>query len=397
MRKIIGLACIFLASSMVHSLQAAPDSLSAEAEVSVITAAAGGELYTVFGHTTIRIRDPIQDLDKVYNYGTFNFGEPGFYWHFARGYLHYYLDTTRFEWFQRFYLMVHRSLYEQVLRLTSEQRQSLYEFLETNALEENRYYRYDSFLNNCSTKVRDALRETLAGYADFSDSAFTAPRSFRQYIAPYLRRRPWGGFGMNLLLGAPTDRPATAFQSMFLPNQLKDGVAAATVDIEGKSLPLVENIRVYPAPPDESAGTQPFWTPALIFWLVALLLAGLTALEWRARTPFFPVDGVLLVIPGLLGCLLLFLWVGSVRPWTDANFNLMWALPTHLIAGILLFTKRKPRFLGPYFVITTGLTLLLLVSWSLIPQTLPGELLPLVVLFTIRMARLAVSLGKPSV
>jgi len=89
--------------------------------------------------------------------------------------------------------------------------------------------------------------------------------------------------------------------------------------------------------------------------------------------------------------------VGSVRPWTDANFNLMWALPTHLIAGILLFTKRKPRFLGPYFVITTGLTLLLLVSWSLIPQTLPGELLPLVVLFTIRMARLAVSLGKPSV
>lgn len=394
MRKIIGLVCFLFIPAIFYPLEAAPVQLSPQAEVSVITAAAGSELYTIFGHTTIRVHDPANQLDKVYNYGTFNFDEPGYYWHFARGYLHYYLETSQFDSFSRFYLMVHRSLYEQVLRLTQEEKQALYEFLEHNALPENRYYRYDSFLNNCSTKVRDALQQILAGSVTFDDSAFTAPRSFREYIAPYLHQRPWGGLGINLLLGAPIDQPASAFQSMFLPNQLKNILAAAIVTTDSTALPIVENIRVYPAMPASFEKSGMDWTPGLIFWLIGLFLAGVTYLEWRARTVLFPLDGIILGVVGILGILFLFLWFGSARTWTNANYNLVWALPTHLIAAILLFKKRKPRILGKYFTYTTGLTLLLLISWKFVPQTLPVTLLPLVVILTIRTARLAASLGK---
>ena len=58
------------------SSHAAPD--SSRLQVSLITCAPGTELYSVFGHTALRIVDSAANTDIIYNYGTFNFDDPDF-------------------------------------------------------------------------------------------------------------------------------------------------------------------------------------------------------------------------------------------------------------------------------------------------------------------------------
>ena len=54
---------------------AQPDSLmrSPGLQVSIITCGPGTDLYSVYGHSAVRIVDSMRGTDKVYNYGTFDF------------------------------------------------------------------------------------------------------------------------------------------------------------------------------------------------------------------------------------------------------------------------------------------------------------------------------------
>ena len=61
--------------------------------VSVLTCSSGSELYSVFGHTALRVQDSLNGkfYDAVYNYGTFQFSDD-FYLKFAQGRLDYFLS-----------------------------------------------------------------------------------------------------------------------------------------------------------------------------------------------------------------------------------------------------------------------------------------------------------------
>ena len=52
--------------------------LSVYSEISIVTAGPGEELYEKFGHAAIRIKDPVLNLDLIYNYGVFDFNQPNF-------------------------------------------------------------------------------------------------------------------------------------------------------------------------------------------------------------------------------------------------------------------------------------------------------------------------------
>ena len=45
-------------------------------EISLLTCAPGTDLYSLFGHTAIRVRDSRRGMDIVYNYGTFDDTDP---------------------------------------------------------------------------------------------------------------------------------------------------------------------------------------------------------------------------------------------------------------------------------------------------------------------------------
>ena len=124
--------------------------LSNEAEISILTCSPGKELYSLFGHTAIRVRDPKAGMDEVFNYGTFDFDTPHFYLKFAQGLLPYQLSTTSFRNFMLSYQMEERSVYSQRLRLDSLQKQQLFDLLLENYRPENRSYLYNFSLSSAT-------------------------------------------------------------------------------------------------------------------------------------------------------------------------------------------------------------------------------------------------------
>src|SRR5690606_22569898 len=135
--------------------------LSPRAEISIITCGPGEELYSSFGHSAFRVKDPALKLDFAYNYGTFDFNKPNFYIKFAQGKLLYELSVSYFEDFVYNYKIEGRWVKEQVLNLSQDEKNQLFNFLNINAQPENKEYLYDFFFDNCSTKIRDVLEEVL--------------------------------------------------------------------------------------------------------------------------------------------------------------------------------------------------------------------------------------------
>ena len=123
----INLSVLIFLSSIVVSAQLAP--LSAKATVSVLTCATGNESYSLFGHTAVRIADPEQFLDVVYNYGAFDFSTPNFVAKFAKGDLQYFVVADSFSEFIGRYQYEGRSVYEQKLRLSLPLKQQLFDLL----------------------------------------------------------------------------------------------------------------------------------------------------------------------------------------------------------------------------------------------------------------------------
>lgn len=135
--------------------------LSDSSRITLLTVAPGDELYSAFGHTGIRITDYKNNFDVVFNYGTFDFEQHGFYTNFIKGKMRYMISTDRFEDFMAEYAYTKRSVTEQELNLTAEDKQKVFAFLYTNALPENREYYYDFFWDNCATRPRDVFEKVL--------------------------------------------------------------------------------------------------------------------------------------------------------------------------------------------------------------------------------------------
>ncbi|MBR4772955.1 MAG: DUF4105 domain-containing protein, partial [Bacteroidales bacterium] len=150
--------------------------LSPTATASVITCGPGNDFYTTFGHSALRITDTANGIDLVYNYGTFDFDTPHFYWTFAKGKLDYCLARSSFDHFLAVYSYERRYMYEQRLNLTPQELNNLFVMLEWNYLPENRYYRYDLLLDNCATRVRDmvdaAAGKRTIGFDDWEDHSY---------------------------------------------------------------------------------------------------------------------------------------------------------------------------------------------------------------------------------
>ncbi|HNE28922.1 MAG TPA: DUF4105 domain-containing protein, partial [Saprospiraceae bacterium] len=199
---------LLLVLPLTAGSQSAAFPLSDSSFISLITAAPGEELYSTFGHSALRVKDPARNFDRCYNYGTFDFDQPNFYLNFCRGKLLYYLNVERRRDFEYEYLMDRRTLREQTLDLDASQKQQLFDLLQENALPQNREYKYDFFYDNCATRIRDIVEKALL-YQVFFDSTTTKKgTTMRQLLKPYLLDKPWTRFGIDLILGQAADRVA---------------------------------------------------------------------------------------------------------------------------------------------------------------------------------------------
>ncbi len=359
--------------------------LSDSSRISALTCSPGEELYSAFGHNGIRVTDFRNNFDVVFNYGTFDFEQPGFYTNFVRGKMRYMLSTERFGDFLRQYHYEKRTVTEQELNLTTGDKQKIFDFLYNNALPENCEYAYDFFWDNCATRPRDAFEKILGSRIQYhpEDAGFEQKKTMHDMLRIYVHHLPWVDFGFDLILGLPCEVPATPRNQTFLPDYLAKYFDCATVD--GK--PLVTSTKTilsFP-PPVFHTSFRPIHLSTI------LVAAGfiLWLIERKRRNHYYVFDFVLFLAVGLLGTLFLLLWIFSEHYAVPKNLNLLWLVPSHVIIAFFFLKKIKPQWMKFYWGSTAVMMFLLLLFWKWIPQHYNIAFMPLVFLLFLRSSSIA--------
>jgi len=360
--------------------------LSDSSRVSMLTILPGEAVYSEFGHSAFRVRDPARGIDRLYNYGTFDFSDPFFVPKFVYGQLDYYLSVVPYDPAYRHYRSQRRPIIEQHLRLTAEQRTALFRFLEINARPENRMYRYDFLFDNCSTRIRDALEAAVGDAVQFTGQP-DLNQSFRHLLDPWVADRPPLSLGFDLVLGTPADRVATPREVMFLPTHLMAAFDHATLQAGSTTQPLVARTDTTLWFTGYDATERAFPWPRWLAWVGFVAGLGLTLRRARQndRAPGRGLDTALLVFTGLAGGIMFFLWFISEHAVTNSNWNLLWAWPTHLLAAVLVWRHADAAWLRLYLGAAAGTALLTAGGWTLWPQDLHAAVLPLTLLLAVRL------------
>jgi hypothetical protein len=350
--------------------------------ISLLTCTPGDDLYSTFGHSALRVTDSINNDDIVYNYGTFDFSEPGFYLKFVRGKLMYYLSTEDFDSFRDFYNTENRGITEQVLDLTLSEKNRIKYFLQQNLNAENKFYKYDFLFDNCTTRLRDLVEKTADSMVIFSN-VLSHKTTFRQLIYEYLNYndKQWSKLGIDLFLGSKTDATMTTRQVMFLPDYLMKTFDNTKIG----SAPLVASSKNLYQISLEGKHTNVVAHPAFIFSVLFLVIVALSFSKNNSVQKFiYGFDGFIFFITGFLGALILFMWFGTDHAMCKSNYNLLWAWPTHVISAFYINSRKRNTYI--YFKITAIINSALLLTWFLLPQHMNTALIPFVMLLVFRSA-----------
>ena len=310
------------------SLQAQYPLLSKDAEISLLTVSPSeDEVYTVYGHTALRVRDTSKKLDTVFNYGIFDFSKPNFIYRFAKGETDYRLAAQYTRDFLIEYEMRGSEVTEQILDIDSAGKARIWEALMINNRPENRVYRYNFFFDNCATRPAAIIENQTDGKIDY-DAPFKQ-QTFRDLINYCTRNKPWLTFGCDLALGSPTDRIATPHEMMFLPPYLKEAFGTATITgADGSRKKLVSSTKtLVNGLADEERPDTGFFTPLVSCWAFFLVVLAVTFIEWRRKSYFRIVDCLLFLIAGIAGIVLFFLSFVSTHPCVCPNWNIIWLQP----------------------------------------------------------------------
>ena len=353
--------------SIVYPLQAKSFTLSNQAEISVLTCGPANEVYALYGHTAIRVNDPVYKVDLAFNYGVFSFDKPNFIYRFAKGETDYLLYPYKFTNFFEEYKKENRSIYEQVLDLTPKEKQQLFDFLIWNAKEENREYRYNFFFDNCSSRVRDVIEKQVDGKIIFPKES-ADPKTFRQLVKMYHSRDRWLNFGVDLVVCAPADRIATSYEEMFLPDYLMDHFSHARIQTATGSRALVSETRtLYEAPRMLVPGFS-FTDPFIVFLLITGLVIFISVRQFRRKKISALTDYLVYGINGLMGFILLWFVLYSEHPAMSPNYNLVWAMPLNLVFALAWMVKKWRIVTCYYHCFMMGWMILFIIFGKFLPQ-----------------------------
>ncbi len=372
------LILLFLIS---FSTNAQPNQLSPNAEIAVLTFGPGENLNDSFGHNALRIHDPSLGMDIVYGYGEYDFDTPNFYLKFAQGKLNYMMSKHQFSDIYRFYTSYNRTIEAQVLNLTTEEKQRLYEYLVNNYKPENRKYLYDFFYDNCATRIRDVVENAIQEPIEFKAPQNFQPKTFRELIYEHTGRNTWGSFGIDLALGSVIDQEATPYEHMFLPKYIHAFFENATLNASKK---LVKTSVVLHKRLEPLKSNSFLFSPLMIFGILLLIIIYITYSDYKHNKRSKWLDIVLFTITGILGVVILLLWSSTDHTATAKNYNLLWAFPLNLIfIGQLL----KPQITGwfrKYIKFLLIMLTLLALHWMIGVQVYALGLIPLLIALVVR-------------
>jgi hypothetical protein len=336
---LIALTLLCCASLPAHAGVA--DAPGEKLEISLITYGPGDIYWERFGHDAIELRDTASGEEVDFNYGVFNFDEKNFFFNFARGQMHYLIDAEPTTDEQNFYAQAGRSVTRQRLALAPQQAAALRDFLLWNLRPENATYNYDYYVDNCTTRVRDALDRALGGVIKARLSKLPGGMTYRQQTVRLMSAQPWLMLILDLGLGPYADQPLSAWQESFLPEELQKNLRSVAVsDGHGSTQPLVQNETLLsPNRLDAPPATPP--DLRLPLGIAGLIFAALIVVTWRyARLAYALLSTLFLLTAGLVGLVMLILWTLTTHHSAWANANLLLFNP---LAFVLLRAPWQAR------------------------------------------------------
>ncbi len=350
--------------------------------ISLLTCAPGDEIYTLFGHTAIRVKIANQNIDRVYNYGLFNFNTPNFVFRFALGKTDYQLGATTFPYFLAEYEYYNRAVWEQTLNLTLEEKNRLIHLLNDNNKPENRIYRYNFFYDNCATKPRDIISESIIGDIKYTGNI---NETFRSIIHQHTENHLWSEFGIDLCLGSPADKKVSISESMFAPFYLMALFNdAKIIDKEGNERTLIKDKKTIFSPKEVHTTKKTMLSPLVLFSLFFCIILFISYKGIKKRKSYWGIDLLLLSLYGIAGCVLGFLSFISTHPAVYPNYLLLVFNPIHLLAIPFALRRIRKKQKSYYLIIYCILLTFFTVLSPLIPQGFNLAILPLTLCLIIR-------------
>ncbi|MFT4834785.1 MAG: hypothetical protein ACI83W_000193 [Marinoscillum sp.] len=357
--------------------------VSEQAQFSIMTLGPyQDELYSAFGHSAIRLTDPVSNVDWIYNYGVFDFNQENFYWNFAQGKMLYKLGMSRYKPFRDHYIEDDRYIIEQRLNLTQAENQRLADFLSNNYKPENKDYLYNYVYENCATKMRAVLDSVFPGQITYDLSYIQKDKTIRDLMDDYLDNQPWGDWIIDIGLGQQIDKVASPEEYMFLPDYVNLALAKATITKDSTTVPLVsERVQVHISNGAEEENSM--LTPFNFFVIMFFVVGFITNRDFKKNKRTKWIDPIVFTVAGLIGWWVVFLWFGTEHLSKD-NLNILWAIPLHIPFAYMLGIKKFQKFLSYYFLVVSGWYLVLLVIYSALPQPLHMAMIPLILTMVLR-------------
>lgn len=357
--------------------------LSVYSEISIVTAGPGEELYEKFGHSAIRIKDPLLKLDLIYNYGVFDFNAPNFYTNFAEGTMYYILARYDFKYFLESYKRDKRWLKQQVLNLNQVEKQQFFNYLENNVLPENATYLYDPFFDNCATKLRDVTNVILNGTVVLNSEKIPNNKTLRELMNQEIYWNTWGNFGINLIAGTILDIKRNQLAYTYLPDYIFKTFKNGKIKKQGQLKNLVkreDSLLKF----EEASSSPSLFSPFIVFTFILLIVLFITFRDVKNNKRTAYLDFIIFFITGLMGLILAYLWLFSSHKTAPNNFNVLWAFLPNIVVAFFILKGIAKKWLQKYIIallICLGIIPLL---WFLRIQVFPIAVIPLLILLFVR-------------
>jgi hypothetical protein len=345
--------------------------LSKDAHVSVLTCGTGNESYSLFGHTAIRISDPYNNIDVVYNYGAFDFNTPNFVMKFTKGDLQYFAVAHSYADFINEYTYEKRSVYEQELNIPPTLKQRLFDNLNTSLASGESHYTYKFIDKNCTSMVVDIINKTLDTTAIVKNA--DTDITYRTILYPYFNHHFYEKLGTSIIFGKKVDGLGTR---IFLPFELQKSLKKVSFQ---NHLLAPENKTIIEFN-EEAPGS--WWNN----WYTYVILLGFIVLINKKSINLF-----YLIIMGLLGVFFVFVGFYSQHHELAYNYNILLFNPTLL--GLLYFYAVKNKT-GIYRLALFNILSLLIYLVILINKAHLLIVLPLIISSMIILIRVAIQNKK---
>ena len=337
MKRIILFFKVFFVCLCFHSTAKAEsyDSL----QVYLLTCEPHDEIYSLYGHTAIRVVNPRNNMDIAINYGAFDSSSRNFVLRFVFGLTDYMMMVYSYSDFLAEYRYFGSAVHQQHINMSPEEKRVFMAALAESAKPENITYRYNYFYNNCTTKARDIILGAVSGEKVVERPATDEHLTYRDLIHIKTADSPWAAWGNDFLLGVLADVKTTDYEAEFIPDRLMDDFThTVVVDFDGNKRQLVdEDIVVLQSGTPHFKPMEGFpLRPLTVFCILAAIIVIWSMIKFiihnsstseaaKPITQFIIINYIdyavccLYAVPGIL----LFCMLFSQHPTVSLNFQIL--------------------------------------------------------------------------